>query len=438
VGERLRRLRAGVRGPVVFGDDDEEDRPDDGPERARARGAWAEIDLAAVRANTRALRALVAPALPCAVVKADAYGHGAVEVARAALAGGAAGLAVAIVSEGLELRRAAIDAPILLLSEPPGDAMGAAVAAGLEMTVSSAPGIAAVIEAAKDEGRQAKVHLKVDTGMHRVGAAPDEAAALARQIADAGLVLSFEGLWTHLAVADGGSGEDRTFTRGQLERFDQVAAELSAAGSTPPLLHAANSAGAVAWPESRYQMVRVGIALYGELPPGAVAEAYAASGAPALRPVLSFKATVSAVRELAAGERPSYGRLRPLPERSVVATVPVGYADGVPRAALAGGLEVLVGGRRRPLAGMVTMDQLMIDCGPPDRAHPVAPGDEVVLLGRQGDETVSATEWAERLGTISYEVLCGIGPRVPRVTVGATPSGGLTADPRMAGERGRA
>ena len=188
-------------------------------------------------------------------------------------------------------------------------------------------------------------------------------------------------------------------------------------GARPAVLHAANSAGAIAWPAARYDLVRCGIALYGELPSPAIAEVFAeAAPGESLRPVLSLKAHVAAVRELDAGERPSYGRLRPLPGRSVVATVPLGYADGVPRALFDGGFEVLIGGRRCPLAGMVTMDQIVVDCGP---GAPVAPGDEVVLLGRQGDDEITAAEWAGRLGTISYEVLTGIGPRVPRVVSGA-------------------
>jgi alanine racemase len=165
-------------------------------------------------------------------------------------------------------------------------------------------------------------------------------------------------------------------------------------------------------------MVRCGIAVYGELPGPMVAEAFAAA-APGerLRPVLSLKARVSAVRTVDAGERPSYGRFRPLPERAVVATVPLGYADGVPRALFGAGYGVLVGGRRRPLAGMVTMDQIVVDCGPEGAGPRVAVGDEVVLLGRQGEEEITTDEWAAMLGTIGYEVLCGIGPRVPRLVV---------------------
>jgi alanine racemase len=209
--------------------------------------------------------------------------------------------------------------------------------------------------------------------------------------------------------------EDRDFTQEQLHRFERVVASMKQAGLRTDVLHAANTAGAVAFPAARYDMVRCGIGLYGYLPGPAVAGAFlAAARGDALRPVMSLKARVVAVRLLAAGERLSYGRLRPLPGTSLVATVPIGYADGVPRALFTRGAQVLIGGRRCRLAGMVTMDQIVVDCGN-DRS--VRPGDEVVLLGRQGNEEITADEWAGLLGTISYEVLCGIGPRVPRVTV---------------------
>jgi alanine racemase len=236
----------------------------------------------------------------------------------------------------------------------------------------------------------------------------------------------FEGLWTHLSVADGESTDDRDFTLGQLASFDAVLRNLDGAHALPDLVHAANTAGAIAYPTARYNMVRCGIGLYGCLPGPAVTAALAATGA-TLRPALSLRARVVSVRMLEEGARPSYGRLRPLPRRSVVATVPLGYADGVPRALFTRGYSVLIGGRRRPLAGMVTMDQIVVDCG--DDIS-VRPGDEVVLLGRQGDEEITADEWADLLGTISYEVLCGIGPRVPRTVVnGPEPTGGSMSPP---------
>jgi alanine racemase len=247
--------------------------------------------------------------------------------------------------------------------------------------------------------------------MHRVGADLTSALGLARRIGDAG-GLFLEGLWTHLAVAD---EADDAFTGVQLDRFASVRAELAAAGISPATLHVANSSGAIAHPASRFDLVRTGIALYGYLPSPAVRARWIAQvGNEQLRPVLSLKARVHYVRRLRRGARPSYGRREALSHDSMVATIPLGYADGVPRALGPAGGAVLIGGRRRPILGTVTMDQLMVDVG---EAGDVAPGDEVVLLGRQGEEVITAEEWAELVGTISYEILCAIGPRVPRVAV---------------------
>lgn len=382
----------------------------------RTRPAWAEIDLDAVRANVGVLRQVAAPAALCAVVKADAYGHGAVPVARAAIEAGAAGVAVAIVDEGVELREHGVTAPVLVLSEAVAEAAEAVARAGLTATVASATGLQALAAAARRVGTRVPVHLKVDTGMHRLGVAPEAAAALAGAVASES-ALRLEAVWTHLAVADGVTAEDRSFTALQLERFDKVLAGLP---GRPPVRHAANTAGALAWPEARYDMVRCGIGIYGLPPSAAMGSAATGTGLTRLRPALSLKARVAAVRELDAGERPSYGRLRPLAERSVVATVPLGYADGVRRALFIAGGEVLVGGVRRPLAGMVSMDQLVVDCGP---GSAVAPGDEMVLIGTQGGEAVTAMEWAGRLGTVGYEVLCAISPRVHRVYTGEAAAG---------------
>lgn len=381
----------------------------------RTRPAWAEVDLDALAHNVALLARRAAPAALCAVVKADAYGHGAAPVARTAIESGAAGLAVAVVDEGLELRQHGIEAPVLVLSEVLPDAAEVLVRGGLTATVTTRAGMDALAAAARRAGARAHVHVKVDTGMHRAGAMPEEALLLVSAVEEEP-ALRLEGVWTHLAVADGTTAGDRAFTSLQLETFDKVVAGLRA---RPPLLHAANTAGAVAWPAARYDMVRCGIGMYGYAPSRPIADGSAgadvASFVGSLRTVLTLKARVSEVRELDAGERPSYGRCRALPERGVVATVPIGYADGVPRRLFDAGCPVLIGGRRRPLAGAVTMDQLIVDCGP---GATVSPGEEVVLIGRQGPEEITAEDWAERLGTISYEVLCGIGPRVPRVHAG--------------------
>ncbi len=405
----------------------------------RWRPAWADIDLDAVRHNASLLVSLAAPAALCAVVKADAYGHGSVAAARAAVAGGASWLAVALVEEGVMLRDAGIEVPILLLSEPPVDAMGEAVARRLVPTVYTRHGIdtlasvtaALATSASGPPMGPVDVHLKVDTGMHRVGAELGDVPSLAELI-DTTPTLRLGALWTHLAVADGGDDDDRHFTEVQLARFDGALASLTAGGHRPPMTHVANSAGTIAWPAARRDLVRCGIALYGPAPTPALDTALVElTGGQRLRPALSLRTQVTAVRVLDAGERPSYGRRRALPERSLVATAPIGYADGVPRRLFDQGGDVLVGGVRRPLAGVVTMDQIVIDCGPvgagsaapgvtPDVA-PVAVGDEVVLLGSQGDDEITAGEWAGLLGTISYEVLCDIGPRVPRLFHGGEP-----------------
>ncbi|HWD53525.1 MAG TPA: alanine racemase [Acidimicrobiales bacterium] len=389
--------------------------------QGRSRPAWAEIDLAAVAHNARVLACLAAPAALCAVVKAHGYGHGGPAVARAALAGGAQRLAVALVDEGVELRQHGVAAPVLLLSECGSDAVDTALAYGLTPTLYSSEAIAAFAAAARAAGHQAPVHLKVDTGMHRVGAAPEDLIALARQIA-AEPSLKLEGVWTHLPVADGEAAEDRAYTEEQLDLFDRLVAGLAAEGIDAPLVHAANTAGSVAFARSRHDMVRCGIGLYGYLPGGTVRRAFEAqAAAETLRPAMALKARVVAVRELEAGERPSYGRRRPLAARSLVATVPIGYADGVPRALFDAGYEVLIGGMRRALAGAVTMDQIVVDCG---GDASVRPGDEVVLLGTQGAETITADDWADLLGTISYEVVCGVGPRMPRLLVNRPGGGG--------------
>ena len=371
-----------------------------------ARRAWAEIDLAAVRHNATRLAGLAAPAGLCAVVKAGAYGHGAVAVAEAALEGGATWLAVAIVEEGAELREHGMEAPILLLSEPPAAAMDDVVSLRLTPTIYTQQGVEAAAKAvAGAEAAPLDVHVKVDTGMHRVGASAGETPAVVRAVVDRP-ELNYAGLWTHFAVAD---DPGNPFTDEQCTRLDAVVAGLVEQGLQPPMVHACNSAGAVAHPAAHHDMVRCGIALYGVAPSAAMAAVAAVEG---LRPVLSLRARVSYVREVGAGEAVSYGLRRPLERPSRVATIPIGYADGVPwRLGVTGG-EVLIGGRRRPLAGSVTMDQVMVDCGDDEG---VLAGDEAVLIGRQGTEHITAWEWATRVGTIAYEVLCGIGPRVPKI-----------------------
>jgi len=364
-----------------------------------------EVDADAVARNVAFVAEVVAPSTVCAVVKADGYGHGAAVVARAALDGGAVWLAVALVEEAARLREAGIDAPILVLSECRPEAMRRARDLGLRMTLYSTEGIAAAAATTGHGASQWPIHLKVDTGMHRVGASPAEIVARARAIVDApGLAL--EALWTHCAVAD---DLDNPFTATQLDRFEAAAAALDAGGYRPAMLHAANSAVALLHPRGRYDMVRLGISMYG-CPPAA----HHRDLARALRPALRLVSRVSHVQVVAPGEGVSYGHRWRADRETTVATVPIGYADGVRRDLGLEGGSVLIAGCRRRIIGVVTMDQLMVDC----TGAPVAVDDEVVLIGAQGDDAITADEIADRLGTISYEVLCDIGVRVPRHQAG--------------------
>ena len=363
----------------------------------RHRPTFVRVDLAAIRHNA----ALLTPegVRLMAVVKADAYGHGDVAVARAALEGGASWLGVALVEEGLGLRAAGIDAPILVLSEVPPGSEAEALEAGLTPTLYSAGGLERLAAAAP---AGTAVHVKVDTGMHRVGVFPPEATpAFAGEVARAGLRL--EGLWTHFARSE----EDETTTRDQLALFRRVVDDVKAAGHVPDLLHAANSGATILYSESHLDLVRPGIALLG-IPPGP-----GVGVSLGLRPALSWRSAVSFARRLPAGEALSYGHRYRLERDANVATVPVGYADGYPRA-LSSAADVLIRGRRCRVAGSVTMDQLMVDCGD----LPVASGDEVVLLGSQDGETITAEELAGPAGTIAYEIVTRIGQRVPRETTG--------------------
>lgn len=364
------------------------------------RDAWVVVDLAAIAHNTRALARWVAPAKLCVVVKADGYGHGASPVAMAALDAGADMLAVALVDEGITLRDAGIDAPILVLSEPPVTSLDDVVDYGLTPTLYRGEAIDAAARAAQRAGTVLDVHVKVDTGMHRVGAAPGDLVGLVRRVTDSPH-LALAGLFTHFAVAD---EPDRAFTDRQSDQFDELVAEVRRAGLPTGMVHAANSAATMR-KLAVHDLVRCGIALYGLAPSPAVDDTLG------LRPALSLRARVSFAKRVAAGEGLSYGLRYRLDTESVVATVPLGYADGVRRILGRRGGQVLIGGRRFPIAGTITMDQLLIDCGPDAR---VEVGDEVVLLGTQGDEEIPVQEWADLLDTITYEIVCGLSPRLPR------------------------
>ncbi|HUV17282.1 MAG TPA: alanine racemase [Ilumatobacteraceae bacterium] len=384
---------------------------------ASARWVWADVDLDAIAHNVEHLRSVVAPSAVWAVVKANGYGHGAVEVARAAIDAGAQGLCVALAEEGAQLRVAGVDAPILVLSEQPVEAADDIVRFRLMATVYTAEFVDALASAAQGRGVDGvPVHLKIDTGMQRVGVAVDGAAAMVAAVEAHAPALRLVGVFTHLALAD---EPGDPFTDDQLARFDEALADVASVlpGTGPGgtddalglLVHAANSAGALAHPSARRSFVRAGIAIYGISPGGGVD---ALCGA--LRPAMSLEARVSFVKRVKAGSRISYGLRHTFERDTTVATVPIGYADGVPRRLFETGGEVLIGGRRRPIVGVVTMDQLMVDCGD----DTVGIGDRVVLIGSQdgpdGRQTIRAEDWADRLGTIGYEIVCGIGGRVPR------------------------
>ncbi len=366
------------------------------------RWAWAEVHTGLISHNVAIVAQRTAPVQVWAVVKANGYGHGAIQVANAALAGGATGLCVAIVDEGVALRRAGITAPILLLSEQPAELADLIVGYQLTPTVTTTRAAAVLAASAAAADQTIKVHIKVDTGMHRVGVAPNETVSLASFVSSYES-LSIEGVYTHFAVADDPS---HPANAAQLSAFNTVLEDLSSRGINPPLVHAANSAAALANDPSQFTMVRLGIAMYGLRPGAGVADLCAG-----LIPAMSLKARVSAVRWVEAGEAVSYGLVHPLTKGSLIATVPIGYADGVPRALGRTNIQVLLNGVPRTIAGTITMDQLMIDC---ESDSSVMVGDEVVLIGKQGEQSVTADDWAEALGTIGYEIVCGISPRIFR------------------------
>lgn len=355
-----------------------------------------EIDLRAIEHNIRQLCEMVDPTPVCAVVKANGYGHGAIAVAEAALGAGASWLAVALVKEGIELREAGVSAPILLLSEPPLDSMPFVVQHGLVPSLYTRAGIEAIAAAVRPDTRH-PVQLLVDTGMRRVGAETQHVTALIDAIGSSGN-LRLDGVWTHCPVAD---EPENPFTDRQLESFDRVVDQLPDGVSH----HVANSAAAITRPRRPGAMVRCGIATYGIDPAGALA------GMVPLEPALRLVSAVSFVKPLAAGEGVGYGLRWTATSDTTIVTVPIGYADGVRRDYGLRGGTVLIGGAHHPVRGVVTMDQLMVDVG----ASTVSIGDEVVLVGRQGDAMISAADVARTLDTIPYEVVCAISERVPRV-----------------------
>ena len=380
-----------------------------------------EVDLDAIRHNVRHLAERAGGAQVCAVVKADGYGHGAVAVARAAREAGATWLAVALVEEGRQLREAGLQGRILVLSEPPVAAIGELLEADLTPTVYREPFIAVLDAHGQGRGRAIDVHLKVDTGMGRVGAPePDWRARIEQLATSPGVYV--EGISTHLARADE-PGVDTTAT--QLAAFDRALQLAGRYGLRPPLVHAANTAGVLLHPGSHRDLVRPGIGVYG-LSPSAEVDALDHG----LQPALRLVSEVSFAKHVATGTPISYGHRWRAPEEGWVATVPIGYADGVPRR-LTNRAQVLLGGKRCPMVGTVTMDQLHVWCG----SQEPEVGDEVVLLGAAARDARAAgaegaegaavaapvrpEEWAAAADTITYEIATSLSARLPRVHLGA-------------------
>jgi alanine racemase len=368
---------------------------------AYRRYAWVEVDTAAITANVRTLKALTpAGTRFMAVVKADGYGHGAVQSARASLTGGADRLGVATVEEAVSLRDAGITAPIHIVSEPPVGAAGVVLEQDLVPTVATKEFAVALSKRAMLLQRPARFHLKIDTGMNRIGVRAEEAADFATWLK--GLPsLEMEGAFTHFATAD--VPGDWEFDR-QVERFSAALERLRTEGVRPPVVHAANSAATILHHQTHFDMVRCGIAIYGLHP------SEATYGTVDLKPAMSVKARVSFVKRIGLGDGVSYGLTWQAAAPTTIATLPLGYADGVHRV-LSNEMDVLIGGRRCRQVGRICMDQLMVEV---PSAITVAVGDEAVLVGAQGGTGILMDELAEKAGTINYESACSFSRRMER------------------------
>jgi alanine racemase len=359
---------------------------------------WVEVDLEAIADNISYFASL-SDAAVMAVVKADGYGHGASQVAGAALRAGASWLAVARAEEALELRAEGLEAPILILGLTPPGYVSELIRAEVSMTVWSSAQVRAMSETASQMGRKARLHLKVDTGMSRLGVQLGDALERAREMASVEGV-EFEGLFSHYARAD---ESDQEATGQQRAAFTSLLRALEREALRPKWVHVANSAAGLAGLEHHFDLMRIGIAMYGLHPsrerplPGS------------MRPSLTWKTQLAQVKTLGVGRGVSYGHAYVTRSRERIGTLPVGYADGFRRVE---GNEVLVDGKRAPVVGRVCMDQCMVSL---EAAPGARVGDPVVLIGVQGEDCISAEEVAQRWGTINYEVVCGIGSRVPRL-----------------------
>jgi alanine racemase len=385
------------------------------------------IDLDAIRHNVRRLAAAASPAKVMAVVKADAYGHGAVPVARAALQAGASWLGVAHISEALALRAAGIDAPLLAWLHTTDSNFGAAVAAGVDIGCSGWE-LERIVAAAREQERPARVHLKVDTGLGRNGATPetwDRLVGEAVEYQDQGL-LRVVGIFSHLAVAD---EPERPETDQQVAAFREALAIAEDAGVDPEVRHLANTPATLSRPDTHFDLVRVGLGIYGLSPFDGQTSAELG-----LRPAMTLRTLVSQCKQVPAGQGVSYGLHYRTREASTLALIPMGYADGVPRIGTGG--PVRVAGRTYPVVGRIAMDQMVIDLGPEASAADLH-GAEAELFGNGADGGPTADDWARAAGTINYEIVTRISPRVPRRFINEdAPAGngqGLVGAPGRAG-----
>ncbi len=367
-----------------------------------ARPAWAEINLDHIAHNIGLFRKQVGPVTEImAVVKADGYGHGAIKIAETALQAGASSLAVAFVDEAVDLRQAGITAPIQILGYTDPSLFKKLIQYNLTPTIFGLDTAEQFSSQARQHNVALPVHIKVDTGMGRIGLLPEEALEVITRIARLD-GLKIEGIFTHLAAAE---ESDRSYTAEQLLLFNRILDGCLERGISFPLIHAANSAAALNHPKSRFNIIRLGLSMYGHYPAAEMREIE-----PKLKPALSFKSRVILVKKIPAGRAISYGCTYHTNRESLIATIPVGYADGYSRL-LSNKGQVLIRGCRVPVVGTICMDQMMVDV---TDVPGVRLGDEVVLYGRQGFEEIKVEEAAELIGTINYELLCGVSKRVPR------------------------
>ncbi len=367
------------------------------------RPTVAVIDLKAIRSNVQSVVQKVKPARVMAVVKANAYGHGMPEVAKTALDAGADYLAVALVEEGIGLREAGILEPTLIFGGFFPDQAKLFVQYDLDATLYSVRNGEALAKAARLLGRRARVHVKIDTGMGRVGVPWEKAADFVAEVA-AMDALELVGVYTHFATSD---ERDKTFANLQLERFRWVLKQIESRGISIPIKHAANSGAILDMPEAYFDMVRPGIMLYGYYPSFETTESVP------LQPAMAFRSRVLFVKEVEKGTSVSYGRKFVAPRKTTIATIPVGYADGYNRLLTNQG-EVLIAGKKYPVVGRVCMDQILVDLGPGSQ---VREGDDVLLFGKTPAGEVSVYDICRKLGTIPYEVTCWVSGRVPRIYV---------------------